>query len=55
MTLSRWISTDMQISRNFCDTKSDEKVPEARAVQKSEMRPEHKVLFEFVNTCLLPR
>nr|XP_016486061.1 PREDICTED: triadin-like [Nicotiana tabacum] len=36
----------------FCDS---EEVNEARAVQKSEMRPEHKVLFEFFKKCLLPR
>ncbi|XP_019238649.1 PREDICTED: uncharacterized protein LOC109218728 [Nicotiana attenuata] len=59
-TRQRWpcldgLPTDLQITRNFCDTTTDEEVPEARAVQKSEMRPDHKVLFEFVNKCLLPR
>ncbi|XP_019253883.1 PREDICTED: uncharacterized protein LOC109232574 [Nicotiana attenuata] len=59
-TRKRWpcldgLPTDLQITRNFCDTTTDEEVPEARAVQKSEMRQDHKVLFEFVNKCLLPR
>ncbi|XP_019241822.1 PREDICTED: uncharacterized protein LOC109221838, partial [Nicotiana attenuata] len=49
------LPTELLITRNFCDTTDAEEVPEARAVQKSEMRPEHKVLFEFVNKCLLPR
>nr|XP_016433873.1 PREDICTED: uncharacterized protein LOC107760350 [Nicotiana tabacum] len=56
-TRKRWpcldsLPTDLAITRRFCDS---EDVNEARAVQKSEMRPEHKVLFEFVNKCLLPR
>nr|XP_016497993.1 PREDICTED: transcriptional regulator ATRX-like [Nicotiana tabacum] len=59
-TRQRWpcfdgLPSELQITRNFCDTKTDEEVPEARAVQKSEMRSKHKVLVEFVNKCLLPR
>ncbi|XP_070011743.1 uncharacterized protein [Nicotiana sylvestris] len=59
-TGQRWpcldsLPTALQITRNFCDVATAEDMPEARFVQKSEMRPEHKVLFEFVNKCLLPR
>nr|XP_016459579.1 PREDICTED: uncharacterized protein LOC107783122 [Nicotiana tabacum] len=56
-TRQRWpcldsLPTALEITRRFCDA---EDVNEARAVQKSEMRPQHKVLFEFVNKCLFPR
>nr|XP_016442932.1 PREDICTED: triadin-like [Nicotiana tabacum] len=56
-TRQRWPCQDslpaaLAITMRFCDS---EEVNEARAVQKSEMRPEHKVLSEFVNKCLLPR
>ncbi|XP_070004877.1 intracellular protein transport protein USO1-like [Nicotiana sylvestris] len=46
------LPTALEITKRFCDA---ENVNEARAVQKSEMRPQHKVLFEFVNKCLLPK
>ncbi|XP_075110990.1 uncharacterized protein LOC142181631 [Nicotiana tabacum] len=56
-TRQRWpcldsLPTALAITRRFYDS---EDMYEARAVQKSEMRPKHKVLFEFVNKCLLPK
>ncbi|XP_070018051.1 uncharacterized protein [Nicotiana sylvestris] len=56
-TMQRWPSLDslptaLEITRRFCDV---EEVNEAKFVHKSEMKPQHKVLFEFVNKCLLPR
>ncbi|XP_070007550.1 uncharacterized protein [Nicotiana sylvestris] len=39
-------------TRRFCNVPE---VNEAKFVHKSEMKPQHKVLFEFVNKCLLPR
>nr|XP_009761592.1 PREDICTED: uncharacterized protein LOC104213746 [Nicotiana sylvestris] len=56
-TRQRWpcldsLPTALEITKRFCDSKD---VNEARAVQKSEMRVEHKFVFEFVNKCLLPR
>nr|XP_016455665.1 PREDICTED: uncharacterized protein LOC107779701 [Nicotiana tabacum] len=56
-TRKRWpcldsLPTALEITKRFCDS---ENVNKARSVQKSEMRPQHKVVFEFANKCLLPR
>nr|XP_016440658.1 PREDICTED: uncharacterized protein LOC107766394 [Nicotiana tabacum] len=56
-TRQRWLCLDslptsLEITKRFSDSKE---MTEVRAVQKSEMRPEHKVVFEFLNKCLLPR
>nr|XP_009775644.1 PREDICTED: uncharacterized protein LOC104225519 [Nicotiana sylvestris] len=56
-TGQRWPSldslpTDLAITRRFCDVTE---VNEVKVVHKSEMKPCQKVIFEFVNKCLLPR
>lgn len=44
--------TALAITRKFSD---NEEEIEPKIVYKSEMNPPHKVLFEFVNKCVLPR
>ncbi|XP_019252640.1 PREDICTED: neurofilament medium polypeptide-like [Nicotiana attenuata] len=56
-TRQKWPSLDslptaLSITRKFCDNKE---VNAPKAVYKSEMKPSHKVLFEFVIKCVLPR
>nr|XP_009803926.1 PREDICTED: uncharacterized protein LOC104249244 [Nicotiana sylvestris] len=56
-TRQKWLSLDslpttLAITRKLCDVTE---VNEAKVVYKSEMKLSHKVLFEFVNKCLLPR
>jgi len=46
------LPTALAITRKFSD---NEEEVEPKAVYKSEMKPPHKVLFEFVNKCVLPR
>ncbi|XP_070034568.1 intracellular protein transport protein USO1-like [Nicotiana tomentosiformis] len=46
------LPTALPITRKFSD---NEEEIDPKAVYKSEMKPPHKVLFEFVNKCVLPR
>jgi len=56
-TRQKWPSLDslptaLAITRKFCD---NEEESEPKEVYKSEMKPPHKVIFEFINKCVLPR
>ncbi|XP_070037166.1 uncharacterized protein [Nicotiana tomentosiformis] len=46
------LPTSLAITRKFADNELE---LEAKVVYKSEMKPPHKVLFEFVNKVVLPR
>lgn len=46
------LPTSLAITRKFVDRDLEQ---EPRAVCKNEMKPAHKMLFEFVNKVVLPR